>query len=175
MAADLRLTDVVAFLREHLAADAALSVAALGEPDDDTYLTIEARAKSFYAGGLGPTEGRWATPGGHLRRPAIDTTAKRRPGALYAVREAGPGAWVALVGSRRDLDALFVAHALLVRRTDDGPRVTGRAAVDTLADEIALEPAGGEPVPASPAGQVEVLQEPADEEHAAFLRAWAAT
>jgi hypothetical protein len=168
------MNDVVAFVREHLDADAALSVAALGEPDDDAYLAVEARAKSFYGPGIGPVEGRWAKPGGRMQRPVVDATGEVRPAALYAVGEAGPDAWVALVGDSRDLDAMFVAAALLVRRTEDGPRVTGRAAIDPFTDDIVFEEAGGEAVPARPSGQIEVHREPVSERHAAFLRAWAA-
>jgi hypothetical protein len=178
VATDVRLSDVAAFIRDHLDADAALSIAALGEPDDDTYLAAAALAKSFYAPAgtaLGPFEGRWATPGGRLRRPPIDATAKVRPAALYAVGDAGPGAWLALVGESRDVDAMFIANALLVKQTGDGLRITGRAAVDPFADELVFEPAGGEAVDLGAAEHPTIFQEPTAARHAAFLRGWAQT
>ncbi len=167
------MNDVIAFVHAHLDADAALSIAALGEPDDDAYLAVEARAKSFHGPGTAPWEGRQATPGGRMQRPVIDATGEVRPAALFAVAEAGPGAWVALVGDSRDLDAMFIANALLIEQTDDGPRITGRAAIDPFTDDIEFEPTDGETVPATPTGQVNVLREPASERHAAFLRGWA--
>jgi hypothetical protein len=176
VATDLRLNDVVTFVRDHLDADAALSVAALGEPDDDTYLAAQARAKSFYAPGgvaLGPSEGRMAKPGGRLARTPIDVTAQVRPAALYAVGEASPGAWIALVGDSRDLDARFIAHALLIKQTGARLYITGRAAVDPFATEVVFEPAGGEAVDVGAAEYLETLAEPAAPRHAAFLRAQA--
>jgi hypothetical protein len=175
MAADGRLSEVEAFVRQHLEAEAALTVAALGEPDDDAYLGVERQAKAFYAPSstpLGPLESRWATPGGTSPQANVDVTGSVRPAALYGIGSIDLDTWIALIGQRRDLDGRSIAEALLIRRTTDGLRIVGRAAVDPFATRIKFEPAGGESVDVGLAGQVEILREPTSPEHAEFLRRW---
>jgi hypothetical protein len=175
MATDIRLSDVADFIRAHLAADAALAIAALGEPDDDTYLEVEQRAKAYYAVGaspLGPLETRWAVPGGTTPAANIDVTDSVSPGMLYAVGEVDGDSWVALVGASRDPKGVSLAEALLVRRAPAGLRIVGRAAVDPFAQSLTFEPAGGEPFDPWQVRRVEVLTEPSRLAHADFLRAW---
>ena len=167
--------DVVAFLRQFLETDAELAVAALGEPDDDTYLAVEARAKSQYLQGatpLGPSETRWATPGGQSPAATVDVSDSVRPGTLYAVASAGPGAWLALVGDKRDPSGAALAGALLVRRTPDGMRVAGRASLDPFSASMTWEQAGGETVDLLSAEEVEVVRTPTVPAHAEFLEGW---
>lgn len=176
MATDIRLNDVADFTRAHLAAEAALAIAALGEPDDDTYLEIEQHAKAFYAPGaspLGPLETRWAMPGGTTPTANIDVTNSVSPGALYAVGEVDDDNWVALVGASRDPRGVSLAEALLIRRTPTGLRIVGRAAVDPFAENLTFEPAGGEPFDPGQVRRVVVLTEPSRPAHADFVRAWA--
>jgi len=175
VAADHGLNDVVDFVRAHLAAEAALSIAALGEPDDDAYLAIEGRAKEYYApgvSGLGPLESRWARPGATTPTANIDVTESVSAGALYAVGEIDDGAWVALVGARRDPGGISLAEALLIRTTDGGLRIAGRIAIDPFNERIAFEPAGGEPFDVAAVHRVEVVAEPRNPIHADFVRTW---
>lgn len=167
--------EVVAFLRQFLEIDAELAVAALGEPDDDAYLAVEARAKSQYVASevpLGPAETRWATPGGHSPQATIDVSDSVAPGALYAVASAGPDAWLALVGDRRDPTGAALAGALLVRRTPDGLRVAGRASLDPFSEGITWEQSGGETVDLDSASAVEVVQAPTVPAHAELVERW---
>ena len=169
------MNDVEAFVRQHLEAEAALSIAALGEPDDDAYLAVEKRAKQFYAPSstpLGPRESRWATPGGTSPHANVDVTESVRPAGVYAIGSVGSDAWVALAGDSRDLGGVAIAQAVLIRQTPDGLRIAGRAAVDPFTTRITFEPAGGEPVDVGLAEQVEILREPTSPEHAEFLRLW---
>jgi hypothetical protein len=175
VATDIRLNDVIDFTRAHLAAEAALTIAALGESDDDTYLEVEQRAKGYYAPGaspLGPLESRWATPGGTTPTANIDDTDSVKPGALYAVGEIDDDNWVALVGARRDPAGVSLAEALLIRRTPAGLRIVGRAAVDPFKENLTFEPVGGEPVDPGLVQRVIVLTEPSYPGHTEFVRAW---
>src|SRR5262249_22856753 len=143
MATDIRLNDVADFTRAHLEAEAALTIAALGEPDDDKYLEAEKRAKGYYAPDarpLGPFETRWARPGGTTPPANVDVTDSVRRGVLYAVGEIDDDNWVALVGARRDPAGVSLAEALLIRRTPAGLRIVGRAAVDPFKENLTFEP-----------------------------------
>lgn len=169
------LREVKEFIRAHLRAEAELSRAALEEPDDDAYLEKERHAETFYAPSttpLGPLESRSARPGGTNSMPTVEVGDTIRPGTLYALGSAGPDVWIALVGDRRDLDGWSIAEALLVRRTSDGLRITGRAGVNPFSSGVQFEPAGGEPVDARAVQDVERLQAPQAADHAAFLREW---
>jgi hypothetical protein len=167
--------EVVAFLRDYLETDAELAVAALGEPDDDTYLAVEARAKSQYVQGpspLGPSETRWATPGGQSPAATIDVSDSVRAGALYAVASAGSDAWLALVGDKRDPSGAALGGAVLVRRTPDGLRVAGRASLDPFSASITWEQSGGETVDLDTAEGAEIVQAPTIPAHAEFVERW---
>lgn len=169
------MNDVVAFAREYLETDAELAVAALGQPDDDIYLEVEGRAKSHYVQGelpLGPSETRWATPGGSSPGAVIDVSGSVKPAVLFAVASAGPDAWIALVGDKRDPSGVALAGALLIRRTADGLRVAGRASIDPFSAAMSWEQSGGENVDLDAVGQVEVQQLPTRPAHADFLARW---
>ena len=175
MATDERLSDVVAFAREHLEAEAALAVAALGEPDDDAYLALEREAKRFYASGdhpLGPIESRAASPGGRSPNAVIDVSGSVGPASLYAIGTVGQEAWIVLVGDKRDLRGAALGEAVLVKRTADGLRIAGRASVDPFTAGITFEHEGGETFDPEPAQQVEVLQEPTSPASSAFVSTW---
>ena len=165
----------MSFLRQFLETDAELAVAALGEPDDDAYLAVEARAKSHYVQGqepLGPSETRWATPGGHTPTATIDVSDSVRAAALYAVASAGPAAWLALVGDKRDPSGAALAGAVLVRRTSEGLRVAGRASLDPFSESITWEQSGGETVDLNSAEVVEIVQAPTVRAHAELVEGW---
>ncbi len=175
MATDERLSDVVAFTRAHLAAEAALAIAALGEPDDDAYLALERDAKTFYAAAetpLGPIEARAASPGGRSPNASIDVSGSVGPAPVYAIGTDGPDAWIVLVGDKRDLRGTALGEAVLVRRTAEGLRIAGRASADPFTAGITFEHEGGEPFDPEAAQQVEVLQEPTSPASAAFVLAW---
>lgn len=180
MAADERLTRLADFVTEHLAADAAVSIAALGEPDDDAYLAVHAAAAAFYAAGagapLGPLEGRWAVPGGQSPQANIDVSGSVAPGRVFAVGELADGDIVALVSSSRDPAAAEIAEALAVREVGGALGIVGRAALDPFTSAVRFEAAGGEPVDLG-ARPVHVLRlaTPGRAEHAAFLDSWATT
>lgn len=175
MVTDERLNDVLAFTRHHLAAEAALAIAALGEPDDDAYLALEREAKSFYAAGdtpLGPIEGRAASPGGRSPNATIDVSGSVAPAPVFAIATAGPDTWIVLVGDKRDLRGAALGEAVLVRLTAEGLRVAGRASVDPFTAGLTFEHEGGEPFDPEAAEQAEVVQEPSSPASAAFLSAW---
>jgi hypothetical protein len=175
VAIDTRLEDVKTFVRQHLDAEAALSIAALGEPDDDAYLEIERRAKAFYAPGttsLAPLETRWATPGGTSPDATRDATGTVHAAPLYAIGSNNTDTWITLVGERRDSKGHSIGEALLIRATPDGLRIVGRAAFDPFSEGITFEPSGGEPVDVARVEQVTVLLEPLTPEHAEFVRGW---
>lgn len=176
MAVDDRLSDVADLVARHLEADAALAVAALGEPDDDAYLDLERRACEFYgSSAVRPLEGRTATPGGSTPTATIDVSDSVAPGAVYAVAPVpGADAWVALVGGKRDKGAVFVAEALLVRAGPDGLEIAGRAEWDSLEDGLEFEQSGGEAVDLDNVGSPKVLREPVAPDHAELVRTWGA-
>ena len=172
------MNDVIDFVERHLAADAELAVAALGEPDDDSYLVVEGRARAFYAPaesrpGLGPMESRFARPGGSTPTATIDVSGSVAAGPLYAVGAVSDDAWIALVGGKRDPGGTFVAEALLVALTDEGLAITGRAEWDSLSDGLELAHVGGDPVDLDAVDTGVVLREPVAPEHAALVRRWA--
>lgn len=169
-----RLDAVHAFALEHAAAEAALSVAALGEPDDDRYLAAELQAQSFYdpAKNLGPLEGRWATPGGNSPQATIDVTDSVSAPHVYAVGQVAEHLWIAWLSAARDLGGSRLATALLI---DDGDRpiIVGRAAVDPFAASLTWESAGGDPVPLDRQPmQARVYALPTEPIHAAALTDW---
>lgn len=169
------MTDVAEFVRQHLEADAALAVAALGEPDDDAYLEVQRRATSFYATAttpLGPTESRWAVPGGQSPAATVDVSDSVRPAALFAIGAAGDDTWIVMVGDKRDPAGAALAEALLVRDTGDGLRIAGRASVDPFSHGITFASAGGEELDPAAAHDVRIVQEPGSPAHAAFLSDW---
>jgi hypothetical protein len=178
VAPDERLTEVVDFLRDFLAADTALARAALGEPDDDTYLAIEARARARYATDvpvpLGPLESRWAVPGGSSPHATIDVSDSVGVAPLYAVTEIADaeGGWIGYAGGKRDPQGTLLAQALEVTRDGGRLLVRGMAARNRLPDGAAWEATGGVPVRlgAPVAGGV-ILQLPQRAEDAEFLTA----
>jgi hypothetical protein len=169
-------TSVVEFVRRYLEAEAALAIAALGEPDNDRYLVIERQAKAFYLPGapLYPLESRWAPPGGTSPNANIDVRDSVRAGHVFAVATTETGDWIALVGGLRDAAGVLLSEGLLVCDTPDGLRIAGRTAVDPFSKPLTFEPAGGEPVDLGRAKQVTVLHEPSAAEHAEFVRRWGA-
>lgn len=173
MASDQRLSDVVVFVEAFLEADEVVLRAALGEPDDDTYLTVLHRASSFYAqvGGvpLGPQAGRWAVPGGRSHQASAD------PGetgsVLYGVAQLdGERAWLACVGGVHDPEGWSLGAVLLVELVEGQLRVTGRADLDPFVDGIAWAGAGGKDVPLdAPVAETQLLTAPRRPEQAAWL------
>ncbi|WP_156388088.1 hypothetical protein [Cellulomonas sp. Root137] len=174
MATDQRLTDVVAFAEEFLAADTAVLRAASGEPDDDVYLEAVRRASAFYAssGGLplGPQAGRSAVPGGTSPQATKDP-GERAGSTLFAVARLASGdGWLALVSGAYDTDGGSFGAALLVETVGGELKVTGRADADPFVDGIAWADSGGRPVPVdAPLGESETLRLPHDPEQAAWL------
>jgi hypothetical protein len=177
MASDERLARVADFVTTFLEAAAALSIAALGESDDDTYLAIEAHARSMYASDvatpLGPTESRWAVPGGTMSQAPIDVSDSVAPPKLFAIGELPGGDSIAFVGSQRDSAGTRMSDAYLI--AEDSPRtllVRGRVAVDPFSTSMAWEAAGGDPVPLdAPVARWLELAEPLDDTHAEYLAA----
>ena len=175
MTTDERPSEVAVFIRHHLNAEAALAIAALGEPDDDVYLALERAAKSFYAASgrpLGPIESRAARPGGRSPQATIDVSGSVGPASLYAIGTAGKDAWIVLVGDKRDRRGAALGEAILVRRTPDGLRIAGRAGADPFTAGISFEHEAGETFDPKAALQVEVLQRPTSPASAAFVSTW---
>ncbi|WP_297082161.1 hypothetical protein [uncultured Demequina sp.] len=175
MAADERLSEVEAFVRRHLDAEAALAVAALTEPDDDTYLVVEREARGFFASGtdspLDPHEGRWAVPGGVTDTARAELAGSIAPAPLYGLGELEGDRWLAFVGSKRDAGGSTISHALLVERRDGDLVVAGRAAVNPFEQTLTWEDNGGDPVPLlEPMRVFQMLAMPSEGEHATFLR-----
>lgn len=174
MATDQRLTDVVSFTEKFLEADAAVLRAALGEPDDDTYLAAVHRASAFYAPSgalpLGPQAGRSAVPGGTSPQATRDP-GDRAAATLFAVARLASGdGWLALVSGAYDAGGESFGAALLIESVDGELKVTGRADSDPFADGIAWADSGGRPVPVdAPLGESETLRLPRDPEQAAWL------
>lgn len=174
MAAGGRLTDVVAFAEAFLGADTAVLRAALGEPDDDTYLAVKRRASSFYAPAeglpLGPQAGRAAVPGGRSAQVPGDP-GERAGATLYGVgRITGPDGWLVFVSGAYDTRGTSLGAALLVEIVAGELKVTGRADADPFADQIAWEQSGGRPVPVgAPVHEAVVLRLPGDAGQAAWL------
>jgi hypothetical protein len=178
MALDERLTPIVARLEKFAVADARLAVAALGEPDDDKYLEIEEEAASFYRpehGDLGPSESRWAVPGGFSPQATIDVTASVAPPTIFAITDVGNHKWVAYLSSKRDRGSR-ISDALLLDSSGEPIMIVGRASVDPFAPGMAWEPSGGAEVPvADPGFATTILHRPESADHARFLDALEAT
>ncbi len=174
MAADQRLTDVVAFGEAFLAADTAVLRAALGEPDDDAYLAVVERATAFYQPGaglpLGPQAGRSAAPGGTSPQATSDP-GERSGATLFGVGHLADGSgWLVLVSGAYDLDGGALGAALLVEEVDGELAVTGRADADPFVDGVAWVDAGGRTVPVdAPLDETEIVRLPLAPEHAAWL------
>jgi hypothetical protein len=177
MAPDERLSAVATFVEAFLEAEADLARAALGEPDDDTYLRLEAQVRAMLAPGrstLAPQETRWAVPGGTTAHATIDVSDSVRAAPLYAVArvETEQPTWVAYTGSRRDATGTGLADALRVEVGDGALVVTGRAGRNPFTAVMDWEAGGGDPVPFdAPVVEYTTLRTPTDPEHAAWLSA----
>jgi hypothetical protein len=175
MAPDERLSAVTTFVETFLAAEADLARAALGEPDDDTYLRQEARVRAMLAPGrstLAPQETRWAVPGGTTAHATIDVSDSVGPAPLFAVArvDTEQPVWVAYAGSRRDATGIGLAEALRIEARGEGLVVTGRAGRNPFTTGIDWEAAGGEPVPFdAPVVESTAVRTPTDPVHAAWL------
>jgi hypothetical protein len=175
MAPDERLSAVTTFVEAFLEAEADLARAALGEPDDDTYLRQEARVRAMLApdrSALAPQETRWAVPGGTTAHATIDVSDSVGSAPLYAVArvDAGQPTWVAYAGSRRDATGTGLTDALRIEVGDAGLVVTGRAGRNPFTTGMDWEAAGGEPVPFdAQVVEATTLRTPTDSAHAAWL------
>jgi hypothetical protein len=173
---DERLSDVIAFVRRFLEADAALARAALSEPDDDTYLAREREAASF----LGPAQGeplalqetRWAVPGNTSPQATIDVGSSITPAPLFAVArlDRDRPTWIAFAATKRDAAGTGLSDALRIGLVDGELKVVGRAARNPLGPGIEWESAGGDVVPLdAPVTEAELLRPPSHPEHLEWL------
>lgn len=175
MAADERLSNAITFATSFLEAEADLARAALGEPDDDAYLAIEARVRSMLASGPGgpmPQETRWAVPGGTTPHATIDVSDSVGPAPLYAVMrvEAESPTWVAFAGAKRDATGTGLADALRIGIVDGTLKVTGRASRNPFTKGMDWEAAGGGAPPFdADVVERELLRTPTDPDHAQWL------
>jgi hypothetical protein len=172
VAVDERIERARAALGEALAADAAVTVAALSEKSDDRYLEVERRARATYApgSGLGPGSGRFAVPGGEKPAAMILPADGIEAAPVFAIGRQGDAA-VALVGRMRDAQGSAIAEALLLREIDGVWLIAGRMARG-FGQDVKFESLGGADFDPADVSEPSVERVPASATDAAYVEGW---
>jgi hypothetical protein len=173
VAADQRLSDVVAFVRDLTRDEAEAARAAMAEPDDDVYLARRARLSAYHGERLSPVVDRFAVPGGHdddADPPRAQGIHPRVVFAIVAGASGGRPAWHAYVSSLRSAEGASIDQELSIVEVDGRPLVVGRRATDPFVDDLAWEDDGGTPLDLDRVDDVTIEQLPADPQHTQFLR-----